>query len=128
MEIEIFTACDNVQAYGDKLIVVGNFHQIQGSKLPITIDNLGVACCINMNADEAAQNNEIEFQFTSESDKVYRLPFQLKVEPLQNRATRIINIALNLGQIAFSTTGIHYIDLYINKQINRKFPINVVKK
>lgn len=130
MEIEIFTACDSVQNYNNKIVIVGTFHQVNGN-LPIKLPNLGVACSIRFNPAEKIEIKTFEIKFTKGDGTNFAAPIKGSVNYQGGiiETYQVLNICANVTNVSFTDNCTYYIDLLLDEEIVKRFPIysNITK-
>lgn len=127
MEIDIFTACDNVQDYNGKLVIAGTFQQVNGNALPIKLDNMGVVCAVRFSPNEIV-NSQFELRFISANGSPFAIPIkgQIDISETKSNTHQTLNIAINVRDVLFTGKGIHYIEFVLGDTIQKRIPISVV--
>lgn len=105
MKIEIFTICDNAQAYGDKLIVVGPFTIIAGPELPISRPPFSIAVRLRYTPDECGlKEYYIGIRKPDGTDVFKPMKFQFDAD-FKDSPLGVLNLNVNLPSVKFDQEG-----------------------
>ncbi|MBR3794270.1 MAG: hypothetical protein IKK27_10125 [Alistipes sp.] len=110
MNVDIFTACDNVQTYDGKLVITGTFRQLSGIG---KLGNLGVAVSLSYDSEEK-EKHTFSIEFIGPDGGKFANNIQGEYE-----AASYINISINVRDVEFKQRGKHYINLLIDDRLEK---------
>lgn len=126
MKIDIFTLCDGVYCYENKLTVVGAYDILYLQNLTATPVILNIAAHIIFDCSECGENTiRIEAEEMDSKNKILELNNPLKIAKREHVNTGILNVALTGVPVIFPRTGKYKFSLIVDGKGQSEIILNV---
>lgn len=108
MKVDIFTLCDGVFSYEDKLTIVGVHDTLTLFNLTATPVNINIAAHLLFESDECGENTiRIYAEETENGAIILDLRDRLAISRRESHGTGTLNVALMGIPVLFPKTGIY---------------------
>jgi hypothetical protein len=125
MTVEVFTLCDNVQNYADKLVIVGTFDSIFAKSLPAIHPVLSVAIKLRYRNDEQGSYRlRLEINHDQGSETLVGIDGQIDLRAGRMDSS-VANLAFNIVNTTFKVYGDYSAQLKIEGEVIGKIPFYV---
>lgn len=129
MKIDIFTLCDGVYCYEDKLFVIGSYDTIIRENLTAAPFEINIAAHITFDADECGDNAvNLYGEEISSGQRVLDLKNNLSIRKREQTGTGILNVALSGLPVIFPQTGKYKFTLEVEGKAKSEIILNVLSR